>query len=208
MPRGLRRGVPDGSRRGPRRGAPGAPRPGARPGRARGPGPPAPGPGGPGPPIWGVPPETEKSAILAISSILLVTQNWVFWGVSYRGVKSAYMGGPPQDPVPGGGEFLSRLGELLNTLQNVHPRPRPGPRPGGAPGGSPSPAWEGSPETLPGYPRRNPHTPHHVSRPGIALRVPSDGVLLHAASSAWEARCSPHCEVGCGYGSPQTPHTP
>ena len=35
--------------------------------------------------------------------------------------------------------ILSRLGELLNTLQNVHPPGAPGPRRGAPPGGSPRP---------------------------------------------------------------------
>ena len=55
--------------------------------------------------------------------------------------------GPPWGPPKIGGEILSRLGELLNTLQNVHPR--------GVPGGPRGRPWRGRPRgSPPGPPRR------------------------------------------------------
>ena len=73
-------------------------------------------------------------------------------GIFFWGFSEGRFWGPPiiQKAMDMGGyvpnpkfcpRILSRLGELLNTLRNVHP-----PRPGGVPGGTP------------GVPLRNPYT--------------------------------------------------
>ena len=77
-----------------------------------------------------------------------------FWGVS-GGDPGGTQGGPiypPQGGLSGGGKkvpILSRLGELLNTLQNVHPR-GPGGPPGTPPlGGPPEPVRDIPPPSVP-----------------------------------------------------------
>ena len=187
-PRGSRRGVPGGSRGGPG-GAPGGP-PGGAPGGAPGAGPElAGGPGGPGGPRGasggGLPPKPRF---------------WPFWGVfglprrhllmekgGSGGSRGVPLGGCPGGVYPGGAKkpeksgcpILSRLGELLNTLENVHP-----PGPGGPPGAPPDPTSpRGCPPRPPEYTRggsvSRPHPVGSVSDPltlgPLALRVSPGG---------------------------------
>ena len=82
------------------------------------------------------------------------------WGAPPRGARPAGPGGRPGGSRGGvrnpllrrsaqvklAHQHLSRLGELLNTLENVHPRGPPGPPgrtppPGGVPGGVPGGPW-------------------------------------------------------------------
>ena len=92
-----------------------------------------------------------------------------FWGLLHRALDRIWGGIPggvfPAQFVPKMAKKkfnLSRLGELLNTLRNVHPRPPGGGRrgaPGGPPGGPPgggSPGWvsggvQGPPDMTPRY---------------------------------------------------------
>ena len=77
-----------------------------------------------------------------------------FWGVlgGFWGRSRGDPYTPPGGACPGGGKkvpILSRLGELLNTLQNVHPR-GPGGPPGTPPlGGPPEPARDIPPPSVP-----------------------------------------------------------
>merc|ERR1711873_38664 len=122
-----RRGVPQGGPGGGPGGAPGGPPRGAP--RA-----PAPGPGARGAPggvrrgFWAYPPETAILGVFGLPQNTKYYGKGGFWGVPQGG----HFGGV----YPGGGRkcrknrnsILSRLGELLNTLENVHP-----PCPGGPP---------------------------------------------------------------------------
>ena len=100
-----------------------------------------------------------------------------------RGVSGGPRGapaGPPRarGPDPGNGrvelrhQHLSRLGELLNTLENVHP-PR-----GGSGGGSRGPPWRGGPrgplrDPSPGGLGRTPGPPSWAPRSGDRRGDPS-----------------------------------
>ena len=84
---------------------------------------------------------------------------------------------------------LSRLGELLNTLENVHPRGPP--RLGGSPGPPGGPPWIGG---SPGGPRRAPSSGSHLGgHPGFTprhTRAPHPGARMmrwRSLSSHWNA---------------------
>ena len=117
-----------------------------------------------------------------------------------RGVSGGPRGapaGPPRarGPDPGNGrvelrhQHLSRLGELLNTLENVHPRGPP--RLGGSPGPPGGPPWIGG---SPGGPRRAPSSGSHLGgHPGFTprhTRAPHPGARMmrwRSLSSHWNA---------------------
>ena len=131
---------PVGTFRTSRRGLPGGPRgpPGGDPGG--GPGGPARAPGENGPPrARGGPPGGSVWGVVWSPKYYFF---YAFGGVSWGGTPGGRFW-----PVPARGAILSRLGELLNTLRNVHPPAPRGSR--GSPPGDPPPG--GSPGGYPGY---------------------------------------------------------
>ena len=145
------RGGPGGVPEGPRGAPPGGP--GGPPGpRARKFPPPRGPPGGTprGPP--------GRAVLGPFGGLLHRALDWI-WGGIPGGVFVAQF-----VPKSGKKKFnLSRLGELLNTLRNVHPRP-PGGAAGGAPGGPPGGTpWRG----VPGVGQQGVQGPPDIDPPDI-----------------------------------------
>ena len=141
-----------------------------------------------------------------------------FWGSSvipFQGDLCRIWGYPPKPYIPPYTRYtphfvpkirkirnfiLSRLGELLNTLQNVHPRGAPGPPRGGPPGGSPPPpagipsrgvgGWLGIPAYSPSvFPQ--PLFPRDVrgglfrTQTSLSTRFDQRQVLTHTLTRDW-----------------------